>query len=111
MQKQLKDTVMELLRVYLKGKEKFKRDTEINELLQRRSVGCIQEEEWMERRRGWLEHDLEVISMLSRSDLGVIWVLRDGRLELSVQSQCDLGSISVRSRYDLGVSSARGLTS
>jgi len=45
-QKQLKHTVLELLRVYLKGKFPLKRDAEIHATLQQRAAGAILEDEW-----------------------------------------------------------------
>jgi len=45
-QKQLKQTVFELLRVYIKGKQPLKSDAAVAELLIKRSHGFILEEEW-----------------------------------------------------------------
>ena len=48
MQRQLKHTTLELLRVYLKGKHPLKRDAEISELLNKRVEGVVLEEEWVD---------------------------------------------------------------
>lgn len=45
-QRQLKDTVLELVRVYLKGKHPLKTEGEISELLKKKTAGSLQEEEW-----------------------------------------------------------------
>ena len=45
-QRQLKQTVLELLRVYLKGKQPLKSDAAIGDMLQKRTQGLILEEEW-----------------------------------------------------------------
>jgi len=47
-QRQLKHTTLELLRVYLKGKHPLKRDAEISELLNKRVEGVVLEEEWVD---------------------------------------------------------------
>ena len=47
-QKQLKDTVVELLRVYLKGKMPMKTDAAINRILKKRLFGDVEEEEWVD---------------------------------------------------------------
>ena len=46
-QKQLKDTVVELLRVYLKGKMPMKTDIAINRILKKRLFGFVEEDEWV----------------------------------------------------------------
>lgn len=47
-QKQLKDTVAELLKVFLRGKYTKKMDSEIQAMLQQRMSGDILEEEWVD---------------------------------------------------------------
>ncbi|KAJ9457554.1 putative structural maintenance of chromosome (SMC) family protein [Diplonema papillatum] len=47
-QRQLKETVHELLRVYLKGKHPMKGDEEIINLVHKRTAGYMQEEEWVD---------------------------------------------------------------
>jgi cell division septum initiation protein DivIVA len=47
-QKQLKETVVELLRVYLKGKMPMKTDASINRVLESRLKGNVEEEEWVD---------------------------------------------------------------
>uniref|UniRef100_A0A7S1KQN4 EF-hand domain-containing protein n=1 Tax=Percolomonas cosmopolitus TaxID=63605 RepID=A0A7S1KQN4_9EUKA len=47
-QKQLLETVGELLRVYLKGKYPLKVDNDINAMLQKRMGGFVYEEEWVD---------------------------------------------------------------
>ena len=47
-QRQLKETVHELLRVYLKGKMPLKSDEDINTVLKRRMSTSISEEEWVD---------------------------------------------------------------
>ena len=46
MQKQLKDTVAELLRVYLKGEHPLKSEDEVSKLLNKRIKSFVFEEEW-----------------------------------------------------------------
>ena len=45
MQRQLKHTTLELLRVYLKGKHPLKRDAEISELLNKRVEGVVRHDD------------------------------------------------------------------
>lgn len=47
-QKQLKETVTELLRVYLKGRYPMKQDAEIIDMLKKRMEGLVLEEEWVD---------------------------------------------------------------
>eukprot|EP01064_Diplonema_japonicum_P017936 TRINITY_DN2643_c0_g1_i1.p1 TRINITY_DN2643_c0_g1~~TRINITY_DN2643_c0_g1_i1.p1 ORF type:complete len:767 (+),score=265.50 TRINITY_DN2643_c0_g1_i1:80-2302(+) len=47
-QRQLKETVHELLRMYLKGKMPMKGDDEVNNLVHKRTAGYMQEEEWVD---------------------------------------------------------------
>jgi len=47
-QKQLKDTVAELLRVFLRGKYAKKLDSEIQQMHQQRMSGDVNEEEWVD---------------------------------------------------------------
>merc|ERR1719183_1068100 len=47
-QKQLKDTVAELLRVYLKGKYPLKSEDEVSKLLKKRMASSVYEEEWVD---------------------------------------------------------------
>lgn len=47
-QRQLKETVNELLRVYLKGKMPLKGDEEINNMVKKRLTGTVSEEEWVD---------------------------------------------------------------
>lgn len=47
-QRQLKETVADLLRVYLRGKFPAKTDEEINQLLRKRTNGFVNEEEWVD---------------------------------------------------------------
>eukprot|EP00698_Gefionella_okellyi_P019375 TRINITY_DN5930_c0_g1_i1.p1 TRINITY_DN5930_c0_g1~~TRINITY_DN5930_c0_g1_i1.p1 ORF type:complete len:679 (-),score=216.80 TRINITY_DN5930_c0_g1_i1:78-2114(-) len=47
-QQQLKQTVAELLRVYLKGKYPLKRDDDIGAMLKKRMNSSVQEEEWVD---------------------------------------------------------------
>lgn len=47
-QRQLKETVHELLRVYLKGKCPLKGDEEIARMLRQRMSDCVHEEEWVD---------------------------------------------------------------
>lgn len=46
--KQLKDTVFELLKVYLKGKYPLKVDSEISKFLSQKAEGYLNEEEWVD---------------------------------------------------------------
>ena len=46
MQQQLKQTVRELLVAHLKGKMPLKGDAEISSLVQARTKGLLQEDEW-----------------------------------------------------------------
>ena len=56
-QKQLKDTVVELLRVYLKGKMPMKTDAAINRILKKRLFGDVEEEEWVDIIKYMYNHD------------------------------------------------------
>ena len=56
-QRQLKSTVLELLRVYLKGKQPLKSDAAIAEILQKRTQGLIHEEEWSDIVRYMYAHE------------------------------------------------------
>lgn len=47
-QRQLKETVFELLRVYVKGKRPLKVDEEINAIVKKKTAGRITEEEWVD---------------------------------------------------------------
>eukprot|EP00755_Sulcionema_specki_P011828 Sspe_Gene.49932::Locus_27330_Transcript_1_1_Confidence_1.000_Length_2324::g.49932::m.49932 len=47
-QRQLKETVHELLRVYLKGKHPLKGDEEIANMVRKRAAGYVNEEEWVD---------------------------------------------------------------
>lgn len=47
-QRQLKETVHELLRVYLKGKHPLKGDDDINAMLRKRVNGTVTEDEWID---------------------------------------------------------------
>jgi hypothetical protein len=47
-QRQLKETVHELLRVYVKGKKPLKSDEEINQMVRKKVSGVILEEEWVD---------------------------------------------------------------
>lgn len=47
-QRQLKETVHELLRVYVKGKKPLKSDEEINQIVRKKVNGSILEEEWVD---------------------------------------------------------------
>ncbi|KAL1512004.1 hypothetical protein AB1Y20_005279 [Prymnesium parvum] len=74
-QKQLKHTVLELLRVYLKGKFPLKRDAEINVMLQQRASSYILEEEWTDIVKYMYNADdaamlIDRVKELSRLDAG-----------------------------------------
>ena len=56
-QRQLKETVRELLRVKLKGRFPLKGDADINALLRRRMHGSVQEEEWVDIVKYMYNHD------------------------------------------------------
>ena len=56
-QKQLKDTVVELLRVYLKGKMPMKTDAAINRVLKKRLFGDVEEDEWVDIIKYMYNHD------------------------------------------------------
>eukprot|EP00658_Telonema_sp_P-2_P031813 TRINITY_DN23726_c0_g1_i9.p1 TRINITY_DN23726_c0_g1~~TRINITY_DN23726_c0_g1_i9.p1 ORF type:complete len:153 (-),score=59.30 TRINITY_DN23726_c0_g1_i9:187-645(-) len=47
-QRQLKETVHELLRVYVKGKLPLKSDEEINGIVKKKTTGNLLEEEWID---------------------------------------------------------------
>lgn len=47
-QRQLKETVHELLRVYVKGKMPLKSDEEINNIVKKKTTGTLLEEEWID---------------------------------------------------------------
>jgi hypothetical protein len=47
-QRQLKETVHELLRVYLKGKHPLKGDDDVNAMLRKRVNGTVSEDEWID---------------------------------------------------------------
>ena len=47
-QRQLKETVHELLRMYLKGKQPMKGDEDVINMVHRRTSGYLQEEEWVD---------------------------------------------------------------
>ena len=57
MQSQLKATVLELLRVYLKGKQPLKSDAAISDLLLKRTQGWVLEEEWSDIVRYMYAHE------------------------------------------------------
>eukprot|EP00937_MAST-01D_sp_MAST-1D-sp2_P001185 g1185.t1 len=92
-QKQLKQTVNELLRVYLKGKYPLKADREIGRLLEQRQRGGVQEEEWVDIIKYMYNH---------QDALSLIVMVKD-LCRQRARAQTREGS-----RERLGISRARG---
>lgn len=68
-QKQLKDTVAELLRVYLKGKYPLKSEDEVSKLLKKRMASSVYEEEWVDIIKYMYNHDDSVTLIMKCKDL------------------------------------------
>jgi Ca2+-binding EF-hand superfamily protein len=67
-QKQLKETVAELLRVYLKGKYPLKRDDDITGIIKKRMAGHILEEEFVDIIKYMYNRDDSVAILLRLND-------------------------------------------
>jgi hypothetical protein len=68
-QKQLKDTVAELLRVYLKGKYPLKSEDEVSKILKKRMVSSVFEEEWVDIIKYMYNHEDSVTLIMKCKDL------------------------------------------
>jgi len=68
-QKQLKDTVAELLRVYLKGKYPLKSEDEVSRLLKKRMASSVYEEEWVDIIKYMYNHEDSVTLIMKCKDL------------------------------------------
>jgi hypothetical protein len=68
-QKQLKDTVAELLRVYLKGKYPLKSEDEVSKLLKKRMASSVYEEEWVDIIKYMYNHEDSVTLIMKCKDL------------------------------------------
>ena len=68
-QKQLKDTVSELLRVYLKGKYPLKSEDEVSKLLKKRMSTTVYEEEWVDIIKYMYNHEDSVSLIMKCKDL------------------------------------------
>ena len=68
LQKQLKETVAELLRVYLKGKYPLKRDDDITGIIKKRMAGHILEEEFVDIIKYMYNRDDSVAILLRLND-------------------------------------------
>jgi len=68
-QKQLKDTVAELLRVYLKGKYPLKSEDEVSKLLKKRMAASVYEEEWSDIIKYMYNHEDSVTLIMKCKDL------------------------------------------
>jgi hypothetical protein len=68
-QKQLKDTVAELLRVYLKGKYPLKSEDEVTRLLKKRMASSVYEEEWVDIIKYMYNHEDSVTLIMKCKDL------------------------------------------
>jgi hypothetical protein len=68
-QKQLKDTVAELLRVYLKGKYPLKSEDEVSKLLKKRIAASVYEEEWSDIIKYMYNHEDSVTLIMKCKDL------------------------------------------
>merc|ERR1719181_646466 len=68
-QKQLKDTVMELLRVYLKGRFTLKSEDEVSKLLKKRMASSVYEEEWVDIIKYMYNHEDSVTLIMKCKDL------------------------------------------
>lgn len=68
-QKQLKDTVAELLRVYLKGKYPLKSEDEVNRLLKKRMASSVYEEEWVDIIKYMYNHEDSVTLIMKMKDV------------------------------------------
>jgi Ca2+-binding EF-hand superfamily protein len=67
-QKQLKDTVAELLRVYLKGKHPLKSEDEVSKLLNKRVKSYVFEEEWTDIIKYMYNHEDSVVLIMKCKD-------------------------------------------
>merc|ERR1719162_2081858 len=67
-QKQLKDTVAELLRVYLKGKHPLKSEDEVSKLLNKRIKSFVFEEEWTDIIKYMYNHEDSVNLIMKCKD-------------------------------------------
>merc|ERR1711865_1335827 len=67
-QKQLKDTVAELLRVYLKGKHPLKSEDEVSKLLTKRVKSFVFEEEWTDIIKYMYNHEDSVSLIMKCKD-------------------------------------------
>merc|ERR1712166_1650290 len=67
-QKQLKDTVAELLRVYLKGKHPLKSEDEVSKLLNKRIKSFVFEEEWTDIIKYMYNHEDSVSLIIKCKD-------------------------------------------
>jgi len=68
-QKQLKDTVAELLRVYLKGKYPLKSEDEVSKILKKRVASSVFEEEWVDIIKYMYNHEDSVTLIMKCKDL------------------------------------------
>jgi len=68
-QKQLKDTVTELLRVYLKGKYPLKSEDEVSKLCKKRQGSAVYEEEWVDIIKYMYNHEDSVTLIMKCKDL------------------------------------------
>ncbi|RNF27640.1 putative structural maintenance of chromosome (SMC) family protein [Trypanosoma conorhini] len=64
-QRQVRETVHELLRVYLKGKRPSKSDAEINKLVQKKTSGALLEDEWVDIVR-YMYNTEDAVSIIMR---------------------------------------------
>lgn len=80
-QKQLKDTVAELLRVYLKGKYPLKSEDEVSKLLKKRMSSSVYEEEWVDIIKYMYNHEDSVTLIMKVKDL----IASQNRAEESVK--------------------------
>ena len=64
-QKQLKETVRDLLRVYLKGKFPLKSEAEIGRLIKERQKGELEEEEWTDIVK-YMYNDEDSVTLITR---------------------------------------------
>ncbi|KAK3269870.1 hypothetical protein CYMTET_21711 [Cymbomonas tetramitiformis] len=76
-QHQLSETVVELLRAYLKSKHHYRRDNEIAAMLQKRLTGFVYEEEWIDIVRYMYNHQDSVILIQRIKGLAESWAVRD----------------------------------
>ena len=64
-QRQLKETVHELLRVYVKGKLPLKSDEEINNIVKRKTTSTLAEEEWIDIVK-YMYNNEDAVSLIMR---------------------------------------------